>query len=275
LLCLRLADADASGSFALVIVAGFAFAAALFCRPNFILLLPVAFVSFWLSRDTSSLVARSARLAVFLVCIGTGFALLGIASHGSVFFPRNGPYNLYAGHNSHTAEALIDHLNAETSLVTSYFENHPSVGPLSQLYAPELGRYYTHQSILFARQHPAEEVKLIFIKLFTLFRPDTKVHGLLTPSGLVKLLLALPAPLFIVALLLPGRSPLTMEDRLLLCIEILYIIPFLLTNSDPRFRIPLDAILLLHLISLVYRRRSLLQTSLRAGTVLTPKQIPL
>jgi hypothetical protein len=64
----------------------------------------------------------------------------------------------------------------------------------------------------------------------------------------------MPAFVLVAALLLPGRPPLSFEDYLLLTVELLYVVPFLLTNSDPRFRITLDPLLLLHLVSLLYRR---------------------
>ena len=51
--------------------------------------------------------------------------------------------------------------------------------------------------------------------------------------------------------MLPGRAPLDRFDRLLLIVYAAYILPFLLTNFDPRFRIPLDVLLLLHSIRLL------------------------
>jgi hypothetical protein len=97
-------------------------------------------------------------------------------------------------------------------------------------------------------------MRLLFVKLFTLFRPDTKTHSLFSAAGVIKSLLVLPALFFLAALLLPGRQPLSFDDKLLLVVELLYILPFLITNSDPRLRVPLDALLLLHLVSLLYRR---------------------
>jgi hypothetical protein len=89
-------------------------------------------------------------------------------------------------------------------------------------------------------------VKLFGIKLFTFFRPDIRIHPQRFAFGLVKCFLALPVVFFLILLMLPGRSPLDHVDRLLLIVYAAYILPFLLTNSDPRFRIPLDVLLLLH-----------------------------
>jgi hypothetical protein len=64
----------------------------------------------------------------------------------------------------------------------------------------------------------------------------------------------MPLVFFLILLVLPGRAPLDRVDRLLLIVYAVYILPFLLTNSDPRFRIPLDVLLLLHSVRLLVFR---------------------
>jgi hypothetical protein len=255
LCCLRIAHNGPLLSVKLTAAIGLVFAAAIFCRPNLIFLFPAIPMVMLHGRPNLSRATLYGHFAVFLVIVAAGFSLLGILSHGSPFFPRNGPYNLYAGHNPLSETALLVHLNAEFSLPPEFALTHPG-HPVTDLYSPEMSSYFVHQSILVARQHPAEEVKLVVVKLYTLFRPDTKVHPLSSAQGLVMGVLALPVLLLLAAFLLPGRLPLSFEDRLLLTVELLYIVPFLITNSDPRFRITLDGLLLLHLVSLIYRRRS-------------------
>jgi hypothetical protein len=255
LTCLRIAHSVPSPGLKLTAVSGIIFAAAVFCRPNLLLLLPIVLVLLLPRRTNLSPAGTAGHVAVFLVIASAGFSLLGIASHGAAYFPRNGPYNLYAGHNPQTRAALLNHLNAEFSLVPDFYATHPGE-PLPDFYSPEMGSTYTQRAILFATHHPGEELKLLALKLFTFFRPDTKLHTLFSPFGLIKSFLALPVFLFLAALLLPGGPLLSFEDKLLLAVEAVYILPFLLTNSDPRFRMPLDALLLLHLVSLLYRRRT-------------------
>jgi len=254
LACLRIAHSAPSPTLKQTTIAGIIFAAAGFCRPNLILLLPVLLVLLLLRGSGLSLARKTGYFAVFCMVAAGGFCLLGIGGHGSIYFPRNGPYNLYAGHNPETREALLNHLNAEFSLIPDFSASHPGE-PVPDFYSPEVGATFTRRSIDFAIHHPGEEIKLFFLKIFIFFHPDTKFHPLLSPFGLVKSVLALPVFLFLAALLLPGRPPLSFEDKLLLAFEIMYVLPFLLTNSDPRFRTPLDALLLLHLVSLLYRRR--------------------
>ncbi len=253
LVCLRIAHGAPRPAISSTVWAGLIFAAAIFCRPNLILLFPILAILFLLRRSNLSPARAAGQIAIFVVVASAGFSLLGIASHGSIYFPRNGPYNLYAGHNPQTAAALHDHLNAEFSLIPDFYSSH-SGQPVPDFYSSEMGATYTGRAIGFAIHHPGDEIKLFFYKFFIFFHPDTKLHALLSPFGLVKSVLALPVLLFLAVLLFPGRPPVTFDDKLLFAFEILYILPFLLTNSDPRFRTPLDALLLLHTVWLYYRR---------------------
>jgi len=253
--CLRIAHSVPSPSLGLTATSGLLFAGAIFCRPNLILLLPIVLFLLLPRRTNLSGTGTAVHVALFLVLAAAGFSLLGIASHGAFYFPGNGPYNLYAGHNPQTRAALLDHLNGEFSLAPDFYAAHPNE-PLPDFHSAEMADSFTRRSIQFASHHPGEELGLFAIKLFTFFRPDTKLHSLFSASGLIKSFLALPVILFLAILLLPGSPPLSFYDRLLFAFEICYVLPFLLTNSDPRFRIPLDALLLLHLASLFYRRHN-------------------
>ncbi|HEY9137361.1 MAG TPA: hypothetical protein VIM67_03750, partial [Terriglobus sp.] len=104
----------------------------------------------------------------------------------------------------------------------------------------------------YLKQHPAAQLKLIPIKLFTYLRPDTKVHPLLSGQGMVKGILALFVPAWVVILILK-RKLLDSSDYLIVLVAVVYSLPFLMTNADPRFRIPLDLLSLVHGLSLLLR----------------------
>ena len=252
-LCLRLRHQRPWSLPWFIPIIGAVFAVAVFCRPNYLLLLPLILVTLFNRRPRLTLPTATLSSATCIAIASITFALLGAASHGSAFFPRNGPYNLYAGHNPFSLQSLLTNLNAEPSLTSAYLESHPS-DPHSDLYAPALGTYYLRQSLLFARQNPGSEIELLGVKLLTLLRPDTKVHPLPSAAGILEALLALPILLLLAGLLAPGHAPLQIEDRLLLWAEAIYILPFLLTNADPRFRMPLDALLILHFVRMMHRR---------------------
>jgi hypothetical protein len=256
LLCLQL-QARGPG-IGITLAAGAVLGAAVFCRPNYALLLAVLLYAFGGTQASSGRRRPLMSVATAGITSAVVFALLGVASHGAPFVPRNGPYNLFAGNNPYTRRALLDRLNAEPSISEAFAAAYPP--PLPDLSAPDAfypesyQAFYTRQSIHFVRQHPVEELELVGVKLFTLFRPDTKVHPLRSAQGMAKLFLALPAVVFLLLLLLPGRALVGREDWLLLIVYGAYIVPFLVTNSDPRFRIPLDALLLLHCVRLAYLR---------------------
>jgi hypothetical protein len=99
LVCLRLHHRTVSSSPWLVGSIGLVFGAGLFCRPNYAFLLPVIFLSFYRRGKTRSLRLACGYFTASIAIACATFALLGVVSHGSPFSPRNGPYNLYAGHN--------------------------------------------------------------------------------------------------------------------------------------------------------------------------------
>ena len=238
----------------LCLAVGLVFGAALFCRPNFALLAPVVAAAFW--RVPAKVFA--VRIAFAALIAAVTFAVAGIAAHGRPFWPRNGPYNLYAGDNPFSSQALLEKLNAEPSIDLAFRATHADLIPADPAkgfyYSAALEHIYTHDALTFIVHRPGEQAQLVAIKLFTLFRPDTKVHPLRSASGLGKAVLALPALLFSIALLAPGRPRLRRADWLLLAFAAAYVLPFLLTNSDPRFRTPLDALLILFTVSLLFRR---------------------
>ncbi len=240
------------------LLAGLALGAGMSSRPNFLLLTPVLL---WAAfrRDGPGRNAELPRrfAAALLLCAAAALAFfaLGAAEHGRAYFPRNGPYNLYAGHNAFTAHALLTAENAEPSIVPAYAAT-PNLPDPGDYYGARLQTFYTRGAEAFALHHPLAEACLIGIKAFTLFRPDTKVHSLLSVAGLAKGLLALPAALLAAALFWPGRRPsLSTADRALLWLDALYVLPFLITNADPRFRTPLDALLILQCVRLLWIRR--------------------
>ncbi len=216
-------------------------------RPNFpALILPIAF-AFWFAPirgnrtktllTCGSLTLGAAALAVFAV---------SVLVHGAFYVPQNGPYNLYAGDNAFTERALLDNLNAEQSIYPSLLAE--GFSPDVNVYNPDLRPYYRKHALLYVRRNPVQALKLILLKLATLLRPDTKIYPLASLRGAVKALLALAVPLWLIALVALRNYAWGLEDWLFVVFVVAYVAPFLLTNSDPRFRVPLDVLILTHTI---------------------------
>jgi 4-amino-4-deoxy-L-arabinose transferase-like glycosyltransferase len=221
-------------------------------RPNFpAMILPIVFALWFASGRAHRVRTLCLHSGLALAIAGVTLAAVNTAVHGSFFLPQNGPYNLYAGDNAFTARALLVNLNAEPSIYPSLVAN--GFGPNVDVYNPALRPYFVQHAFLFIRQQPALALKLMALKLVTLLRPDTKIYPLASLGGVVKGILALAIPFWLLSLLVFRSRPWEMEDWLFVMFAVAYVVPFLLTNSDPRFRIPLDILLLTHALSRVAR----------------------
>jgi hypothetical protein len=214
-------------------------------RPNFpTLVLPIAFAFLFAPAK-----GRPIREVVSAAMVTATTAVLAVISvgtlvHGSFYIPENGPYNLYAGANAFTERALLANLNAEPSIYPSLLAD--GFGRDVNVYSSALRPYYVQHAILYCRRYPSEAIKLFFLKLLTLLRPDVKIYPLGSLGGVVKALEALAVPCWLVTLLVLRDHPWGNDDWLFVMFVLAYTIPFVLTNSDPRFRVPLDILVLTH-----------------------------
>ena len=233
-------------------------------RPNFaLLILPLGYaVRLAYVRSTGALLRG---LAVGCLALAT-VSVADTIAHGSLYFPQNGPYNLFAGANPYTRHALLTALNAEPSIGPGMADHgYPAIAS----YSLELRLTYTRFALGYIASHPLQWLGLAVVKLATLLRPDTKIHPLDTGAGMVRLLTSLSFPAWL--LLLAGARPLRPADRLILLVVVGYVLPFLLTNADPRFCVPLDALLLSHAGALFLRRKSVAAARLDPVAATSPR----
>ena len=237
-------------------------------RPNFALLIFPVFYGLWLTRPVMT---RSRIWLVQAAAVSFGAcAVLLVANrvaHGAFYLPQNGPYNLFAGTNAYSASALLHHLNAEASVPPALAALGIHLGPQHDAsYSLALRGVYMHSSLVFLASHPLQWLGLCLVKLVTLLRADTKTHPMFTPGWLLKVLTALCLPLWLAMLAWARRQGrLGAADRLILVIVASYILPFLLTNADPRFRTPLDVLVLTHAMSLLLRGRARAENAGKPG----------
>ncbi len=154
--------------------------------------------------------------------------------HGSVFLPRNGSYNLFAGYNPYTAQHLW---NEEDSIGQACSADHVDCDARR---CPRLDPFYRAAAFTFIRQHPGQVVELFLLKFGYMMLPDLHLHPLNTLAGMAKVLAAFGIPLWVVASVLwkPRRKGPT---RLLIAsVLVAVLLPFCLIISTHRFRIPLD-----------------------------------
>jgi hypothetical protein len=222
-------------------------------RPNFDLL-TMGFCLFLLWRR---------KFAEFAVLVGVATVIvvalsLSVAPTLQFPLPGYGAYGAYTfacGNNPTSMESLIHNADCETVEFGDFLtarlniptglQTEPAMDQWRQGHAKDFyGLAFT-----FIMQHPVTFLELIGIKTFTFFRPDFRhVNDSSLLQGrkmsALQILLALPFPLWLIARLVVRKTIGWMNGLPTVPIAAIYIIPFLLTNGDPRFRLPLDILMI-------------------------------
>ncbi len=214
-------------------------------RPNmlFLFALPLYFV----------LVAR-ASWPRKLVSLATGcgvaaLLLFGIntLAHGSFFLEQNGAYNLVQGHNEFARETMLQNLNSEPTIVLIMQADGLDPTHIDES-DPKLQKYFKQRAIAYIRTHPGEEVKIAVVKFWTVFRPNTRVHGGVGAAALAIVAVSLIFPAWLILLILrAARTGLDRLDWTFVAAFILYVLPFIITCADPRYQIAIEVCLLAHI----------------------------
>jgi hypothetical protein len=235
---------------------------AVMVRPNLVLLVPLVWFVFWRFRVP----AAGVRLFWQTVLVVGFYALGTTAIHGRPFLPQNGPYNLYAGANEFTAEHIQ---NEEGSLIEAMaLHGIKVIDPdslciadsgdpeVADIHERRLDPVYRKFALQFMREHPLQMVKLMGLKFMALLSPDFMLHRPGSLGGMFKILSAAAFPLWLLAFLLwPQSHPGPAATRLVVVLTVLcYVVPFLLTVSSSRFRVPLDFFLWMDLGAIVAAR---------------------
>lgn len=187
-------------------------------------------------------------MTTMLACVGiaavTFLASAWAMTGRPLFWPTNGPYNLFAGNNPAAMSALVTDYNAETSLPDGLrwcgVEQHLRDVPAST---------YTACTTRFWREHPIETVRLAGMKFYTmLFRPNLRLADSAFEVALQMGTMILPIAWWTAAAIVVLRRR-ELIDPLALAFVVLYAAPFVASNADPRFRLPLDGVYALSLAS--------------------------
>ncbi len=246
---------------------GVLLAAAVLVRPNLLLL---GLLLLWAVRREA--LGRSfALLAISCSVMVLVYVAVTAAVHGKPFLPQNGPYNLYAGFNPRTEQALLTLVNGEVSIVPAMRDLglHPTLDWHRQSDVPGVDdardeRYipfYNRESRLFLREHPGRSLDLVGIKLFTFMRP---IHENVDQSSgafnlfreVVKTATLLVIVVWLGVLIYSGVRHLGLARPIFPWAAVLYILPFVLINADPRFRTALEGLVCVDLARMLYLRRA-------------------
>lgn len=217
-------------------------------RPNLIslLIIPIIFILFFNKR----IYIIICKMLVYIIVVLLSMGVISFRLKGKFFFfPKNGGYNFFVGANTYTKEALLRHYNAEPSIPMKFNELKISFD------TPNIDKLYWKLGFEYILKNPIEYLFLCVLKIFTLFRPDYRRVD--QPTGIdsyfiktfLQTIMTLPFIVWLILLFINFKH----RDNIILWTVILYILPIIATNSDPRFRLPLDIIFILD--SLYYLNR--------------------
>ena len=238
----------------LIVLFGLAAGLAMAQRPNMALLMPLPAwlclkAKATLQRRVAAIAGAGALAAATLVGINT-------AAHGSFFLSQNGPYNFVQGHNEFTVQTLLDDLSCEPSVGMILKADGMQSAGFNEA-DPALQVYFRRRAFAYIRSHPLGEVRITAVKLWTLFRPNTRLHHGVSVMTAAIVAPSLIFPVWIVLLAARWkRAGLDAVESLFLAATVLYALPFLITSSDPRYQVPLEVCMLAHIAAMLTRIRA-------------------
>ncbi len=243
--------------------AGLALGCAVLVRPNLALMVTLLL---WPGRRLPGKAVVKTFAFAGATAIVTFLGVSGIV-HGRPFFPNNGAYNLYAGYNAHTAENLLLYRNAENSIVPSLAEHgihseldwgrEPDIPGVDDVRDAKYIPFYRSESRSYILHHPGEDLWLILLKAYTLMRDsyvnyDNRNAVFHAATNVVKTVGLAVIPIWLGLWIWLKQWRVSLGDPLIACMAVLYTLPFVLINSDPRFRIPLEALLMIDIARMLY-----------------------
>ena len=196
-------------------------------------------------------------LFLFMVCAAATMALISSIGTGKLlYWPGNGPYNLFAGNNPYALRSFLVQQNGEPSLPAA----------LTDLGLANADPHVVQPSVYlaaareFIRSNPVLAAELFALKLGVLLSPRLFNADTLS-KVVVQCLLVYPVLLWAISVAAAWRRRKLGRDELYAGLFIaFFVLPFAITNADPRMRFPLDVVLVfdasLRIVSLSGVRRT-------------------
>ena len=253
------------------LTAGVFFGLMLMVRPNGITLAPIALWAAFAGRKTGAReIARAGLAAAITTAILAG-AIVPLKGRFVVFDRYYGAYTFANGTHEHAAEGILRDYNGEMTMPQSVRELGLPFYGLDRS-DPAIADEYMQMGRKFIHDHRLRYVALEGLKVANLFRPDYRnVNHSFVPKAVAHAMhtfIAALAPLWL-GLRLLRRKEYGMGDGLILIpMLILYLAPFVATNTDPRYRIPADILVILDSIlcvAAIRRGRSVDSASMKAA----------
>jgi hypothetical protein len=237
------------------VLSGLLFGYMIIVRPDFAILAPIPIYLFL--NQQKLFLKKKISLLIIIVTLSLLVIVIITKSLTGHFVPAHttyAAYNFFGGANPFTEESLINEYHIEASIgkalesLNMNFDNPYNVS----FNHPELEKVFWQESFSYIKNHPFHYLYLCVLKLATLFRPDYRqvyTSNLnLSPYLLIIIQTILALPVFIWLLVrlhccyqVSAHQP----SMIIPLVAMLYIVPFILIGPDPRYRLPIDIILIL------------------------------
>ncbi|HWE00127.1 MAG TPA: hypothetical protein VG345_13845, partial [Bryobacteraceae bacterium] len=189
-------------------------------------------------------IARAAVACLIAVAI-LAVAIVPLKGRFVVFDSYYGAYSFANGAHEHAAEGAIRDYNGEMAMPQSVRELGLPFYGLDRN-DPVIADEYMRMGMKFIHDHPVRYAMLEALKTANLFRPDYRnVDNSFVPKFVAYAMHTLIAALVLAwaGLRWLVRKHYGIADGLMLLpLAALYLVPFIATSTDPRYRIPLDVL---------------------------------
>ena len=227
-----------------VIAAGLTAGIAVIARSNFAPLIALALWPLWVrSRFADAVMIVAIALSLVLT---TNRRLTG---HW-ILTPTHGAYTFYIGANAFTAHSLVREYNSEGSLESALKADHVDLkGMDAYSFGNAHPEIFWRLGLRYVVEHPVKFLGLGLLRIITTFRPDYRqlaTSKTASPGVLivVQTCLALIAVVWIATRICLARAVGIFDGILAIPIVVLLLVPLFFFNSDPRFRRPIEVIMI-------------------------------
>jgi len=233
------------------ILGGIVFGLTLIVRSNALTLVPLALLAAFTGRR---FVARDLLKIAFSTALTIGImalAIVPVKGRFVVFDRFYGAYTFLNGTHEHAFEGMVRDYNGEMAMPQSLQKLGLREADLDKS-DDALADQYLHAGFRFILDNPLRYAGLELAKTANLFRPDLRnaEHSFIPPliGKIVHISIAAIFFVWLVLRHLVRRTFRILDGFMLIPLLVLYLIPFIATNTDPRYRVPLDALLLVECV---------------------------
>lgn len=229
------------------LIAGVVFGLMLPFRAPDIAVAPVAvWAAFAGRRFAPAAIVRMAAAAAVAIAIGAAF-IVPLKGRLDVFDPYQGAYTFANGTHALAIEGILRDYNGEMAMPEAMRQAGLTYYSLDRD-DPAVVNMYKRFGMSFIQNHFGRYLELEALKAVNLFRPDYRnASKSFIPAPMGYVIHTMVAAIFFawLAVRVTARRVYGLLDGLMLpALTILYLAPFVLTNADPRYRFPIDVLLI-------------------------------